>query len=44
MYLEYPETVQLSARASGVLIMPLITEADLDLGVAMARVRYELIT
>ena len=24
MYLEYPETVQLSARASGVLIMPLI--------------------
>ena len=25
MYMEYPETVQLSARASGILIMPLIT-------------------
>ena len=32
MYLEYPETVQLSARASGVLIMPLITEAGFGFG------------
>jgi len=32
MYLEYPETVQLSARASGILIMPLITEAGFGFG------------
>ena len=32
MYLDYPETLQLSARASGVLIMPLITEAGFGLG------------
>ena len=32
MYSEYPETVQLSARASGVLIMPLITEAGFGFG------------
>ena len=32
MYLDYPETVQLSARASGILIMPLITEAGFGFG------------
>ncbi|MBR9769402.1 MAG: YSC84-related protein [Paracoccaceae bacterium] len=32
MYLEYPETVQLSARASGMLIMPLITKAGFGFG------------
>jgi lipid-binding SYLF domain-containing protein len=32
MYSEYPETVQLGARASGILIMPLITEAGFGFG------------
>jgi lipid-binding SYLF domain-containing protein len=32
MYSEYPETVQLSARASGILIMPLITEVGFGFG------------
>lgn len=32
MYMEYPETIQLSQRASGILIMPLITEAGFGFG------------
>ena len=37
MYMEYPYSRQLAAKASGVLVMPLVTEAGFGLGAGYGR-------